>query len=252
MYAEERQQAIVEHTRGMGRVKVTGLASVFEVSAETIRRNLSALGGLGLLRRTHGGAVLVERFRPEPELAERRGSTSEKARIARAALRFVPDRGAISLDAGTTTGALAELLPENRELTVVTNCLPIRSGLVSRQGVNVVIAGGTVRTRTLFVIDVLAARFLDGFAPDVAFVTASELTVEKGLTTPDATEAATKRAMIRGARKVALLVDHIKFGRGHFVRFADLGEVDVLATDGRLDPETIREIEDAEAEVVRA
>ena len=253
MYAEERQRDIVERARGMGRVEVAGLASVFGVSAETIRRDLSALEGLGLLRRTHGGAVPVERFRLEPELAERQGSMSEeKARIARAALRFVPDRGAISLDAGTTTGALAELLPENRELTVVTNCLPIASGLASRQGVSVVIAGGRVRARTLSVVDDLAARFLDGFVPDVAFVGANGVTVEKGLTTPDAAEAAAKRAMIRGARRVVLLIDHTKFGQEHFVRFADVGEVDVIITDGGLDAGTARGFEEAGVEVVRA
>jgi DeoR family fructose operon transcriptional repressor len=253
MYAEERQRAIAERARDTGRVEVAGLASVFGVSAETIRRDLSTLEGLGLLRRTHGGAVPVERFRFEPELAERQGSMSEeKARIARAALRFVPERGAISLDAGTTTGALAELLPENQDLTVVTNCLPIASALASRQKVNVVIAGGRVRARTLSVVDDLAARFLDGFVPDVAFVAANGVTVEKGLTTPDVAEAAAKRAMIRSGRRVILLADHTKLGQEHFARFAELGEVDALITDDGVEARVARELEKAGVEVVRA
>ena len=253
MYAEERQRAIVESARGTGRVEVAGLASVFGVSAETIRRDLSTLEGLGLLRRTHGGAVPVERFRFEPELAERQSTMREqKARIARAALRFVPDSGAISVDAGTTTGALAGLLTENQELTVVTNCLQIASSLASRQTVNVVIAGGRVRARTLSVVDDLASRFLDGFVPDVAFIGANGVTVEKGLTTPDAAEAAAKRAMVRGARKVVVLVDHTKIGQEHFVRFAEMKEVDVLVTDAKIETGTARGLEEAGVEVVYA
>ena len=253
VYAEERQRAVMARARDEGRVEVADLASAFGVSSETVRRDLSALEGMGLLRRTHGGAVPVERFRLEPELSERRAAMSEeKTRIARAALRFVPSRGALFLDAGTTTGALAELLPENEELTVVTNCLPTASALASRRAVNVVVAGGRVRARTLSAVDDMAARFLEGFVPDVAFVAANGVTIGQGLTTPDAAEAAAKRAMIRGARKVVLLVDHTKFGQEHFVRFAGVGELDVIVTDDGLGAEAAREFEEAGIEVVRA
>ena len=220
---------------------------------ETVRPDLSVREGLGLLRMTHDGAVSVVRLRPEPELAEGRVAMSEeKARIARAALRFVPSRGAIFLDAGTTTGVLAESLPVNGELTVVTNCLPTASALASRQAVNVVIAGGRVRARTLSAVDDMAARFLEGFVPDVAFIAANGVTVGQGLTTPDAAEAAAKRAMIRSARRVVLLVDHTKFGQEHFVRFAKVGEVDAIVTDDGLGEETARAFEEAGVELVRA
>src|SRR5215210_2750461 len=90
-YAEERHRRIVELARGGGRVEVTALASRFGVSPETVRRDLAALERQGALRRTHGGAVPVERLWFEPEVAERLVTMSEeKARIARAALRFVP------------------------------------------------------------------------------------------------------------------------------------------------------------------
>lgn len=253
MYAEERQRAVVERARDEGRVEVAELAADFGVSPETIRRDLSALESQGVLRRTHGGAVPVERLRLEPELAERRAAMSEeKARIARAAQRFVPLRGGIFLDAGTTTGMLAELLPENEELTVVTNCLPTASSLASRQAVNVVIAGGRVRARTLSAVDDMAARFLEGFVPDVAFVATNGVAVGRGLTTPDAAEAAAKRAMVRNARKVVLLADHTKFGQEHFVRFAGLDEVDVIVTDAGLGEGAARGFEEKGVEVVRA
>jgi DeoR family fructose operon transcriptional repressor len=253
MYAEERHQEIVERAREAGRVEVAGLASLFDVSPETVRRDLSALEEMGVLRRTHGGAVPVERVRFEPGVTERMAAMlEEKRRIGEAALRYLPARGAISLDAGTTTGALATAMPLDLELAIVTNCLPIASMLATRPFLEVMVAGGRVRDRTLAAVGDLASSFLDNFVPDVAFLGTNGVSVGQGLTTPDAAEAAAKRAMIRNARRVVLLADHTKIGQEYFVRFAEIGKVDVLITDSGLDDEPAREIEAAGVEVVRA
>lgn len=253
MYAEERQEAIVERARGEGRVEVADLASSLSVSLETVRRDLGMLERRGALRRTHGGAVPVERVRFEPGVSERQETrVEEKARIAEAALRLLPGRGAVALDAGTTTAALAERLPAGRELTVLTNCLPIASALAPNSSIKVVIAGGRVRARTLAAVDDAAARFLEEFAPDVAFVGANGVTATRGFTTPDESEAAAKRALVRSARLVVALADHSKVGREHFVRFARPEEVDVLVTDSSLDDEAADEFAEAGVEVIRA
>lgn len=253
MYAEERHRTIAEKARNERRVEVSSLAASFGVSPETIRRDLSALEQQGILRRTHGGAVPVEEVRFEYEVAERLSRMSEeKARIAESALRFVPERGTALLDSGTTTAALAGLLPAGRELTVVTNCLPIASQLVVHPAVTVLIAGGRVRARTLAAVDDRAARFLDEFVPDVTFIAANGITVERGLTTPDPAEAAAKKAMVRSGRRVILLADHTKVGQEHFVRFAGLDEIDVFVTDSGLGDGSTRELEAAGVEVVRA
>lgn len=252
MYAEERQEAIVERARGKGRVEVASLASVLGVSQETVRRDLGVLEKRGMLRRTHGGAVPVERMRFEPEVSERQSErVAEKARIAEAALEFLPERGAVALDAGTTTAALAELLPAGRELTVLTNCLPIASALAANASVKVVISGGRVRARTLAAVDDAAARFLEEFAPDVAFVGANGVSARRGLTTPHEAEAAAKRAFVRNAARVVALADHTKVGREHFVRFARPEEVDVLITDSGLHDEAAAELEEAGMRVLR-
>lgn len=253
MYAEERHRTIAEKARNERRVEVSTLASSLGVSPETIRRDLSTLEQQGVLRRTHGGAVPVEHLRFESEVAERLSRMSEeKARIAKSALRFVPERGTVLLDSGTTTGALAGLLPAGRDLAVVTNCLPIASQLVAHPSLTVLIAGGRVRARTLAAVDDLAARFLDEFVPDVAFVATNGVTVGRGLTTPNPAEAATKRAMVHSGRRVVLLADHTKVGQEHFVRFAGLQEIDVFVTDSGLGDGAAREFEAAGVEVVRA
>jgi DeoR family fructose operon transcriptional repressor len=252
-YAEERHRRIVELARGGGRVEVTALASSFGVSPETVRRDLAALERQGALRRTHGGAVPVERLWFEPEVAERLVTMpEEKARIARAALRFVPSQGVILLDAGTTTGALAELLPAGRDLTVVTNGLPIATVLAASPSITVYVAGGRVRGRTLAAVDDFAARFIEDLAPEVTFIGTNGVIAGRGLMTPDPAEATVKRAMIRSGRRVILLADHTKFGREHFVRFAEIGDIDVLVTDSGLGDDTAQEFEAAGVEVVRA
>lgn len=252
MYAEERHQEILERARGEGRVEVTSLASELDVSLETVRRDLGALERRGMLRRTHGGAMPVERVRFEPGVTERQDAqVAEKARIASAALEFLPTRGAIALDAGTTTAALAELLPAGRELTVLTNCLPIASALAPNPSMKVVISGGRVRGRTLAAVDDAAARFLDDFAPDVAFIGANGVSAGRGLTTPDEGEAAAKRALVRSSRRVVALADHTKVGQEHFVRFARPEDIDVLITDSGLDDETTSGLGEAGIEVIR-
>src|SRR3954469_12815453 len=103
MYAEERQRHIAAAARAAGRVDVAELSAELEVTAETIRRDLSVLERHGLLRRVHGGAIPVERLGFEPALSTRTTvMTAEKDRIAKAALAELPDEGAILLDAGTT------------------------------------------------------------------------------------------------------------------------------------------------------
>src|SRR5260370_41058634 len=126
MYAEERQQEILRRPRDAGRVAVVTLAEDFGVTMETIRRDLTVLERAGTLRRVHGGAIPVERLGFEPALAARDAvMTSEKERIAKAALAEVPDEGVILLDAGSTTTRLADVLPTDRDLTVVVNSPPL-------------------------------------------------------------------------------------------------------------------------------
>ncbi len=253
MYAAERQQAIMTQARLEGRVEVAALAELLDVTPETIRRDLTALERRGLLRRLHGGAVPVERLGFEPGVADRESRlVAEKERIAKRALQELPDDGAIILDAGTTTMRLAEALPGDRELTVVTNALPIAQLLVSRPNLTVHLAGGRIRGRTMAAVDDWAVTALRGIFADVAFVGANGISVERGLTTPDRAEAAVKAAMIAAARRTVVLADHTKVGTDHFARFGDLDEVDLLISDTGLDPELARELEAAGPEVVRA
>jgi DeoR family fructose operon transcriptional repressor len=236
VYPEERQQWIVEHARSVGRVDVAGLSDELDVTTETIRRDLKVLERHGLLRRVHGGAIPVERLGFEPGLAARDAVlTAEKERIAKAALAELPAEGSILLDAGTTTARLADALPLDRELVVLTNGLPIAMSLAGRPNLTVLLVGGRVRGRTLASVDSWALQALADSYVDVAFLGTNGISVERGLTTPDTTEAAVKRAMVSAARRVVLLADHTKIGSDHLARFADVDDVDVIITDSGIE-----------------
>ncbi|WP_367138974.1 DeoR/GlpR family DNA-binding transcription regulator [Saccharothrix sp. HUAS TT1] len=251
MYAEERQQVILDRARAKGRVDVAALAEEFTVTTETIRRDLTALERHGVLRRVHGGAIPVERLGFEPAIATREGvMTAEKERIAKAALALLPEEGTILLDAGTTTAKMADLLPLDRELTVVTHSVNIALMLTSRPNLTVMLVGGRLRSRTLASVDAWALQALKDSFVEVAFIATNGLSSERGLTTPDPAEAMVKRAAIGAARRCVLLADHTKIGNDHFARFADLSDIETLITDSGIDSAVAEELEAAGPRVV--
>ncbi len=246
MYAPERHQQILDTARSRGRVEVAGLARDLSVTPETVRRDLTALERRGVLRRVHGGAIPVERLGIEPGVADREvHATGEKERIARAALDELPDGGSIILDAGTTTVRLAELLPTDRELTVVTHSIPVAAILVSRPSVTLLLLGGMVRGRTLAAVGEWTRQQIGEVFADVAFMGTNGVSVERGLTTPDIAEASVKKALIEASRRTVVLADHSKFGREDFARVSPLSAIDTIITDRGIDPELADDIENA-------
>ncbi|MFG2074156.1 transcriptional regulator, DeoR family [Nonomuraea maritima] len=253
MYAEERQQEILRRARAAGRVDVVTLAAELDVTTETIRRDLTSLERAGVLRRVHGGAIPVERLGFEPALAARDSvMTAEKERIAKAALAELPEDGSVIIDAGTTTGRLVQVLPADRELTVVVNSPPLATALAARANLNVIMLGGRVRGNTLATVDDWALRPLASLNVDVAFMATNGCSPDRGLTTPDPAEAAVKRAMVRAAQRSVLLADHTKFGNTYLATFAELGEIDVVISDTGLDQGLSAAVAAAGPEVIRA
>ena len=246
MFAHERRQEIMARAQRTGRVAVTELADALAVTSETIRRDLSQLEQAGLLRRVHGGALPLDRQSIEPEVLERALTmVNEKLRIAERALDEVPTTGTIFLDAGTTTGVLADLMPPGRNLTVVTHSLSIALTLAGRPGYTVLTLGGEVRGPTLATVGPWAEGRLRSIHTDVAFVATNGLSLARGLTTPNPVEAEVKRLIVQTARRVVLLTDHTTVNREFFEGFGAIADVDLLISDLGLDAVTAREFEAA-------
>ncbi|KOU31563.1 D-beta-D-heptose 1-phosphate adenosyltransferase [Streptomyces sp. WM6372] len=250
MYGPERRQEILRLAREAGRIDVLSLADRFQVTAETVRRDLKALDRAGLVRRVHGGAIPAGRLDFEPDLAEREATRAdEKERIAAAALAELPEGGSIVLDAGSTVGRLAAAVPVDSALTVVTHALPVAARLADHAGIDLHLVGGRVRHRTRAAVDAWALRAYAEIRADVAFLAANGFS-EHGLFTPALAEAAVKRAAMAAARRVVLLADSSKAGQEHFARFGSFADVDLLITDQGLAPAQQAAIEAAGTEVV--
>lgn len=253
MYAPERQKRILDLARSVGRVEVTGLAEDLGVTAETVRRDLTALERRGFVRRVHGGALPVDRLEVEPTVATRLGQASaEKVRIAQRALEELPDEGTVLLDSGTTTQAIADRFPTDRALTVVTNSVTIAATLSEHDRVDLYLLGGRVRQRTGAAVGEWLVDALADVIVDVAFLGTNGYSVGRGMSTPDQAESAAKRAMTLAARRAIVVSDATKAGQEHFHRFARLEEIALLVTDTNLDDETAAQLDAAGTDVVRA
>jgi DeoR family fructose operon transcriptional repressor len=255
MFAEERYRQISGLVSAEGRVTVAGLSSRFGITKETVRRDLALLETDGVLRRVHGGAIAGGgATTDEPSLTSRASRHSpEKKRIAHAALALVPAAGAVVLDAGSTIGALAELLAEEAqtELTVVTHSVPV-AAVISGAGLSVELVGGRVRALTSAAVGSSTVTHFGRLRADLAFIGANGITSGFGLSTPDADEAAVKTAIIGSARRVVLLADSSKFDEETLVGFAHLEDIDVLITDHAPGQSLGAALADADVEVIVA
>lgn len=255
MYPEERQQAIAAQVLTRGRASVAELAQAYDVTTETVRRDLAVLDKAGVLRRVHGGAVPVRALHLVESSVDERQSTrsGHKQAIARAAAEFIPQSGAtILFDAGTTTARLAACVPADRDLMAVTNSVPIAARLAGMESVSLQLLGGRVRGLTQAAVGDQAISALGSLRVDIAFIGANGISVRHGLSTPDPDEAAVKRAMVGCANFVVVLADSSKIGQEEFVSFAGLDQVDVLVTDSEISAEDLTQLSDAGVEVVVA
>ena len=256
VYATERHEQIERVLAEQGRVSVVALADRFDVTTETIRRDLDHLETIGALRRVHGGAVPVDRASTrEPSIAERlQHHGAAKAAIGRRAVDALGDgfSGSVFLDAGTTTAAvaaaLAPSLPHSR-IEVVTHSLTLGHALAGVSGASLTLVGGRVRGLTAAAVGADTVRTIDGLRPDVAFVGTNGVSAAFGLSTPDPDEAAVKRAIVQAARRVVVVADAEKLEAELLVGFAALSDIDVLVTDAAPGAELAAALDEAGVEV---
>lgn len=253
LFQSQRQQEITTLAIEDGRVEVAELAHRFNVTTETIRRDLSELQDRRLVRRVHGGATPWETGGFEPLLSVRDDQQdAEKRRVAAAAANELPDTGSVIIDSGSTAGRFVEVVPADTTLRFVTNSLLIARTLTERTAADVIVIGGKVRKNTFAMVDTQAVEAVEPLRVDTVFMSADAATASSGLTTPYREEAAWKKAIIRSARRVVMLLDHSKFEQEHFIRFADWSDIDVLVTNKEADRDQIAMIEAGGTTVVLA
>lgn len=243
MYAVERQQCIEQILVEEGRVAVVDLARRFDVTTETVRRDLGVLEEAGSLVRVHGGAVAKDAdSTSEPTVIERAGrhGAAKNAIAERALTALGPGfHGSVFIDAGTTTAAVAaglserlnEVQPSGRPIEAVTHSLTIAPALAATDDVSLTVIGGRIRGITAAAVGVETVNAIRRLRPDVAFIGTNGVSAEFGLSTPDPDEASVKSAIVQSARRVIVVADASKHDRELLVTFASLEDIDVLVTD---------------------
>ena len=232
MDTEERRRRILDTARQDGSVDVGRLAVAYKVAKETVRRDLNVLEEHGLVRRTHGGAYPVESAAYETTLAVRTTRhVPEKSRIAKAAADLLGDAETVFVDEGYTPQLVAEALPRDRPLTVVTASLAVAGTLADASKTTVLLLGGRVRGGTMATVDHWATRMLAGFVIDLAYVGANGISRNHGLTTPDPAVSAVKSQAMLAARRRIFTGVHTKFGAVSFCRFAAVADFEAIVTD---------------------
>ncbi len=253
MFQVERRERIMQRLLREGRVDVTDLAESFDVTGETIRRDLTDLQRERLVRRVHGGAIPWRGTAIVPRLEVREGiNVDEKRRIAAAATGEVPERGSLIIDSGSTALHLADQLDRERDLTVITNSIPIIRSLALTDRPQVVVLGGALERRTMAMVDETGAELLRDITVDVLFIGCDGMSPETGFTTPYRSEVAIKRAMMASARRIVMMFDHSKIGSEQLFRFATVDEVDVIITGSEVDDATAARMESLGPVVIRA
>ncbi|WP_144602142.1 DeoR/GlpR family DNA-binding transcription regulator [Algoriphagus algorifonticola] len=241
MTQAERHRFILEELDKAGFVTVSDLAKAMDVTMVTVRKDLKVLEDKGLLYRSHGSATSVSPYVSDRSVQVKKlEQVEEKSKIAEKALCYIEDHEAIIIGSGTTVVALAQAIPRNKPLTVLTAAMNVTLALIDMQDVELVQLGGVVRKSSSSVVGHYAEEMLKSFACSKLFLSVDGISLEHGLTTSNMMEAHLNAQMIRSVQKTIILADSRKFGRKGFGKICELEDIDVIITDSGI-PEIYRE-----------
>lgn len=239
LLSEERKILLLEELDSFGKIKVSDVAKRFQVSNETIRRDLEVLEEENKLKRVYGGAVKASYSEGEPAFQQRKVfNDDEKEKIGRTAADFIKDGDAIFLDVGTTTMKVASMIRNRKNIIIVTNSLSVANvlqeslhqGLFSGQ---VIILGGELSSRQLSLTGPITESILTDTYIDKAFLSVGGISLQAGITDYDVNEVAISRLAVKNAKEVIVLADYSKIGVQAFTKVANFDDIDVIVCDNK-------------------
>ena len=231
MLGIERRQAIIDKLKQEHRVYVCELSKIFNVTEETIRRDLDKLESDDLIRRNYGGAVLNDYISEDLSFLRRSAINSkEKDMIAQKAMGFIKDGNTIMMDSSTTGLALLNRLKIRKNITIITNSIRLAYDFTNSQ-FKIISTGGTLRAKSFALTGDVTCNTLQRYYVDFAILSCKGINIEKGVMESNEEESVVKKIMIAQAKKVILLVDHSKFDKVSFTKTCDFNNVTILITD---------------------
>ena len=234
MLGVERRQQIMQKLTRERKVYVSELAKLFQVTEETIRRDLEKLEAQDLLRRSYGGAILAEHTNEEVPYIRRTNINNEsKNIIASKAQSLIHDGDTIMVDSSTTCELLLQRLKDqHRRLTVITNSVQLMAAYAgSSSSFTMICTGGTIRPNSYALTGAMTTDCLHRYYVDYALISCKGLDLEKGLMESNDSESRIKQLMMQQAKQSILLADHTKFGRTAFVRCGAISDLSCIVTD---------------------
>jgi DeoR family glycerol-3-phosphate regulon repressor len=226
----KRQREIFEIVSDRGFASIDSLTQQFEVTPQTIRRDINKLCRLKLLQRFHGGAGRSSSAENVDYNDRRRILYQEKRLIGEMTARHIPDRASLFINIGTTTEEVAKALAGHKALRVITNNLNVAM-IMSNNDCEVIVAGGQVRQRDKGITGEATVEFIRQFKVDFGIIGVSGIDEDGTLLDYDYHEVRVAREIINNSRNTFLVTDHTKFNRNAMVRIADLYEIDAIFTD---------------------
>ncbi len=232
MTPNPRQALLLDEVRSRGSVSVDALAERFNVTLQTVRRDVKLLAEAGLLARFHGGVRVPSSTTENIAYRQRQLLHDDaKRRIARAVAQAVPNDCSLILNIGTTTEAIARELLRHKGLRVITNNLNVAAILSDNSDCEVIVAGGVVRQRDRGIIGEVTVDFISQFKVDIGLIGISGIEADGTLRDYDYREVKVSRAIIEHSRQVWLAADASKFNRPAMVEVGHLEQIDTLYTD---------------------
>ena len=232
MLAIERRNEILSKLKEEKKVLVGDLSKYYNVTEETIRRDLELLEKKGLAKKTYGGAVLVDDLKEDlPYNIRKQTNIKEKKKIAEIVSNMIQDGEHIMLDASSTSLYIAKSIRDKENITVITNSLEVMFELSDKKGWRVLSTGGIMKEGALALVGPQAVKMIDNFHVDKAIISCKGIDKNIGITDSNESDVEIKKHMITSAKEVILVVDSRKFDKISFVRMEDFSNIDYVVTD---------------------
>lgn len=232
MLAIERRNAILEKLQRERRVVVSELSELYDVSEETIRRDLDKLVTDGYAIKSYGGAVINENANLDlPFNVRKNRNVLGKQKVAELISDKISDGECIILDASSTAVTIAKAIKEKKDITVITNSVEIVIELLEVPGFRVISTGGVARGGSCALVGPQTDRAIQSYHVDKTIISSKGLDLKGGFTDTDELHANNKMTMLKAANEKILAVDHSKFNKIAFSKIGDLRDITTIVTD---------------------
>lgn len=256
MIVVHRRNKIKEMLYELKSVKVADLVNEFQVSEETIRRDLNELAKEGIVEKNYGGAILTEELqrmqKAIPPVQQRQFQFyDEKNLIGERAAQLVQDEQIVILDAGSTTWFVAKYLKDLKDLTVISNGVNIIDECSKNESSSIYMLGGQLKRNSMSLYGPHTQQELQHYNADIVFLGTSGVSLRHGFMSADSSEAEVKKIMVKAGQKKVLLADHSKLLKPGLISFCEFQDVDVLITSDLANQQILNEIKQYGVEIIQ-